>query len=86
MIVAYKYLAWAVLLIFGVAGGGLGWWRATKSLYLRNIGAEVLGYSSMKPGVLARRQMRRIIWTVADVAVGLVTGIIALMSLTRFQN
>lgn len=84
--IAYKYLIWITLLIFGVAGGWLGWWHVTKSLYLRNIGAEVLGDTSIKPGVLLRRQLRRILWTAAGVAAGLVAGMFALTFLTRFQT
>lgn len=86
MIVACKCLIWSVPLIFGVAGDWLGWWHATKSLYLRNIGAEVLGDKSMRPGVLVRRQLRRMIWTAAGLAAGLATGMISLTSLTRFQT
>ncbi len=84
--IAYKYLIWMTLLIFGVSGGWLGWWHASKSLYVRNLGAEVLGDTNIKPDVLLRRQVRRILWTAAGVAAGLVAGMFALTSLTRFQT
>ena len=86
MFVAYTYIVWAVLVIFAIAGGWLGWWHATKSLYVRNIGAEVFGETSMKPAVLVRRQLRRIVWTVAGTAVGAFIGMNALVALTRFQT
>ncbi len=84
--VAYKYLVWAVLLIFGVAGGWFAWWHVSKSLYLRAAGSEVFGEATIRPGVLRRRQVWRIIWTVAGVAGGVIMGMIALTMLTRFQT
>ncbi len=83
---SYKYLVWAVLVIFGVAGGWFAWWHVSKSLYLRAAGSEVFGEATIKPGVLMRRQVRRIIWTVVGVAGGVVVGMIALTTLTRFQT
>lgn len=83
---AYKYLVWAVLLIFGVAGGWLAWWHVTKTLYLRDAGSEVFGNAKIKPNVLMRRQVWRFIWTAAGAAGGLLVGMIALTTLTRFQN
>ena len=83
---AYKYLVWAVLLIFGVAGGWLAWWHVSKSIYLRAAGSEVFGEATIKPSVLMRRQVWRIIWTVAGVVGGVIAGMISLTVLTRFQT
>jgi hypothetical protein len=86
MVFAYKYLIWAVLLASGAAGGWVAWWHFSKSIYLRDAGAEVFGEATIKPGVLLRRQMRRLAWTAAGVVGGVIVGMMALTTLTRFQT
>ncbi len=83
---AYKYLIWAVLLVSGVAGGWAAWWHFSKSIYLRDAGAEVFGEATIKRGVLLRRQIWRLVWTVAGVVGGVIVGMMALTTLTRFQT
>ena len=85
MALAYKYLIWAVLLGFGGAGGWLGWWYASQSLYMRSVGSDILGDADIKPKVLLWRQLRRLVWAGAGVGGGLVAGMFTLTFLTRFQ-
>ena len=84
--IAYKYLVWMTLLVFGVSGAWLGWWYASKTIYLRSLGSETLSDADIKPTVLLRRQVRRIILTAGGAVVGVFAGLIALQSLTRFQS
>lgn len=81
--IAYKLLVWAVLLGAGVAGGWLGWWYVSKSLYLRNTGAQMFGEATIRRSVLVRRQLWRIVMTVAGAVVGTAVGTMALMTLAR---
>ena len=86
MLFAYKSLVWAVLLASGAAGGWVAWWYFSKSIYLRDAGSEVFGNAQIKPGVLLRRRIRRLVWTAAGAAAGVVVGMMALTTLTRFQT
>ena len=74
---AYKYLIWAVLLGFGGAGGWLGWWYASQSLYMRSVGSDILGDADIKPKVLLWRQLRRLVWAGAGVGWDLALGEVA---------
>ncbi len=82
----YKYLIWAVLLTTSAAGGWLAWWHVTKSLYLREAGSDMFDSAEIKPGVLLRRKLWRLVWTAAGIGGGLVAGMMALTYLTRFQS
>lgn len=83
---AYKYLVWAVLLMSSAAGGWLAWWHFTKSLYVREEGSDMFGSAAIKPSVLLRRKLWRLVWTVAGTIGGLVVGMMALTTLTRYQG
>lgn len=86
MLFAYKFLIWATLLASGIAGGWIAWWHFSKSIYLRDAGAEVFGEVQIKPAVLLRRRLWRLAWTAAGVAGGVFVGMTALTFLTRFQT
>ena len=86
MVVAYTYLVWAVLVMFVAAGGWFGWRQGTETLYRRDIGAEVFSDTSMSPGVLVRRHLRRLVWTTAGATGGALFGMMALIALSRFQS
>ncbi len=82
--ISYIVLVRAALVVFGIAGAGLGWWHGTRLLYLRDLGAPVFGDEEIKPGLRVWHQLRRILWTVAGGVAGLVIGEIILVFLSRF--
>ena len=84
--IAYKFIVWGVMLGAGIAGGWLGWWHVSKTLYLRQPGAYIFENATISRTVLMRRQVWRIVMTVAGAVVGTSLGMIALMSLARLQS
>jgi hypothetical protein len=80
-------LFWAVLIVFGGAGGWLGWRRATRAVYRRSYGMTdaPLGEDRRRYEIatIMRRKRWRIVVTAAYAVGGAILGLVFLALISR---
>lgn len=75
----------AILLLFGVAGAGVGWTVSTPTLYQREydpLDPPVLHRRHVAP-IIRRRKVRRLLFTLMSFFLGVLAGLAFLFYLAR---
>ena len=74
-------LIWTIIILYALAGGGVGWWIGTKAIYRPS--SHALGDVDISPETLARRKLRRIVLSLAGLSGGALVGLVFLLFLAR---